>query len=78
MPFFSFLYLKKIKFQKYMPNREIFKNVCLSPPLMGDRVPVAHPEFFMSPTGWATGTLSPIRGATVTYFLKISLYGIYF
>ena len=28
---FSFLYLKKIKFQKYMPNREIFKNGCLSP-----------------------------------------------
>ena len=31
-PFFSFLYLKKTKFQKYMPNRKIFKNGCLSPP----------------------------------------------
>ena len=29
---FSFLYFKKIKFQKYMPNSEIFKNGCLSPP----------------------------------------------
>ena len=29
-PFFNF-YIKKTKFQKYMPNREIFKNVCLSP-----------------------------------------------
>ena len=28
--FFSFLYLKKI--QKYISNREIFKNGCLSPP----------------------------------------------
>ena len=49
--FFIFIF-KKTKFQKYMPNREIFKNGCLSPPngrqgacrpLMGDRVPVAHP-----------------------------------
>ena len=30
--FFSFLYLKKTKFQKYMLNREIFKNGCLTPP----------------------------------------------
>ena len=29
---FSFLYFKKIKFQKYMPNRKTFKNGCLSPP----------------------------------------------
>ena len=28
---FSFLYLIKTKFQKYMPNREIFKNGCPSP-----------------------------------------------
>ena len=28
---FSFLYFKKTKFQKYMLNGEIFKNVCLSP-----------------------------------------------
>jgi len=28
---FSFLYLKKIKFQKYMSNNEIFKNECLPP-----------------------------------------------
>ena len=27
--FFHF-YIKKTKFQKYMPNREIFKNGCLS------------------------------------------------
>ena len=39
--FFSIFIFKKTKFQKYMPNREIFKNGCLS--LMGDRVPVAHP-----------------------------------
>ena len=26
--FFSFLYLKKIKFQKYMPNKEIFCRPC--------------------------------------------------
>jgi len=37
---FSFLYFKKIKFQKYMPNKEIFKNGCLSPPYW---VSVAHP-----------------------------------
>ena len=36
--FFSFLYLKKTKFQKYMSNMEIFKNECLSLLLMGDRV----------------------------------------
>jgi hypothetical protein len=29
--FFSFLYLKKIKFQKYISNREFFKNRCMSP-----------------------------------------------
>ena len=29
--YFSFLYLKKTKYQKYMPNREIFKNGCMSP-----------------------------------------------
>ena len=29
--FFIFIF-KKIKFQKYMPNREIFKNECVSPP----------------------------------------------
>ena len=30
LAFFHF-YIKKTKFQKYMPNREIFKNGCLSP-----------------------------------------------
>ena len=39
---FSFLYLKKTKFQKYMSNREIFKNGCLSPP-NGRQGVVAHP-----------------------------------
>jgi len=29
---FSFLYFKKTKFKKYMPNRKIFKNGCLPPP----------------------------------------------
>ena len=29
--FFHFYIKKKTKFQKYMPNREIFKNGCLSP-----------------------------------------------
>ena len=32
--FFIFIF-KKIKFQKYMPNREIFKNGCLSPGRQG-------------------------------------------
>ena len=41
--FFSFLYLKKTKFQKYMPNRKIFKKWVSVAPLMGDRGPVAHP-----------------------------------
>ena len=39
--FFIFIF-KKTKFQKYISNREILKNGCLSP-LMGDRVPVGHP-----------------------------------
>ena len=44
---FSFLYLKKLKFQKYMSVLENFKNIPRSPshratgPLHG---PVAHPE----------------------------------
>ena len=37
--FFIFIF-KKTKFQKYMPNRKIFKNGCLSPP---GGVPIAHP-----------------------------------
>ena len=40
--FFIFM-LKKTKFQKYMSNREIFKNRCLS-------------TGWLSPTGWATGS----------------------
>ena len=41
---FSFLYFKKTKFQKYMLNREIFKNGWLSPP-----------TGCLSPIQWATG-----------------------
>ena len=40
-PFFIFIF-KKTKFQKYIPNRKIFKKGACRP-LMGDRVPVAHP-----------------------------------
>jgi len=44
---FSFLYLKKLKFQKYMAISKIFKTIPLSPP--------AWATGGLSPTGWATG-----------------------
>jgi len=44
---FSFLYLKKLKFQKYMAVSKIFKTIPLSPP--------AWATGGLSPTGWATG-----------------------
>ena len=46
--FFSFLYLKKLKFQKYMAVSKNFKIIPLSP--------LAWATGGMSPSGWATGS----------------------
>jgi len=45
--FFSFLYLKKLKFQKYMAVSKNFKTIPLSP--------LAWATGGLSPFGWATG-----------------------
>ena len=58
---FSFLYLKKLKFQKYRAVSKIFKTIPLSPP--------AWATGGLSPSGWATG---PKRKKNYIYVKKIT------